>query len=246
MVNKTAQNQPKDKNNMTQTTDISPQIEEMGFQMNEEIDRLEEMILDNPRIPFVGRTLIDEDKLINQLDLIRINIPDSLEQALDILRQKQQIIDEAQKYSKKLIENAQQKAAHILDETRIVQQAEAQANQIRRQVQQECERKQQEAEQMKQKVQQEVEQMKQKVQQDITQMKQKVQQDIIQMRQKAILESEDIQNEADDYADSTLSHLEKQLTEMLKIVQNGRKQINHNQSSSPNLMDNALTKKPSP
>lgn len=44
---------------------------------------------------------------------------------------------------KKIVENAQRKASQLLDESRIVQQAESQAYQIRRQVQQDCENLQQ-------------------------------------------------------------------------------------------------------
>lgn len=205
MINKSlkSQNNP----NPIHTDKIYSQMEEMGFQIQEEIDRLEEIILKNPHIPIIGKTLIDEDKLINQLDLIRINIPDALEQALEIIQQKQQIINEAQVYSQKIIENAQLKAKHILNETKIIQQAEAQANQIRKQVQQECKN-------LQNKTLNEVEQLKKQVRQELTKMKQEV-----------ILDSEEIQNEADDYADAMLSRLEKQLTEMLKIVHNGRKQL---------------------
>lgn len=215
MNNKSSNNQLKKSINPVPITENLPQVEEIGFQMQEEIDRLEEMILDNPRIAFTGRTLVDEDKLINQLDLIRINIPDTLEQALEILQQKERIINEAQEYAKKVIENAQQKAKKILDETGIVQQAEAQASQIRRQIQEECDN-------LQRKTIQEAEQVKRKVQQDVTR-----------MRQQAIAESEDIQNEADDYADAALSRLEKQLSEMLKIVHNGRQQLNQSPSNIP-------------
>jgi F0F1-type ATP synthase membrane subunit b/b' len=221
MTNKLTQNQPKNNSNKNQTPNISTQVEEMGFPMQEEIDRLEEMILNNPRIPFFGRTLVDEDKLINQLDLIRINIPDSLEQALEVLQQKQQIINDAQQYGKKVLENAQKRAAQILDETRIIQQAEAQANKIRTQVQQECDN------------------LQRKTLYEVEQMKRIVQQEIAKMRQEAMVESEDIHNQADDYADAVLFRLEKQLNDMLKIVHNGRQQLNQNPSPVINHGDNS-------
>jgi vacuolar-type H+-ATPase subunit H len=225
MVNKITHNHPKNNSEKTQTDNISAQVEEMGFPMEEEIQRLEEIILNSFRIPLLGRTLIDEDKLINQLDLIRINIPDSLEQALEILRQKQQIIHKAQQYGQKMIENAQKRAAQILDETRIIQEAQAQANQIRRQVQQQCDN------------------LERKTFHEVEQFKRKVQQEILQMRQQAILESEEIHNEADNYADATLCRLEKQLSEMLQIVNNGRQQLNQNPPSLKQPVDNSLTKK---
>lgn len=217
MVNTPPQKNQKKKK--PQAADSVPDIAKMAFPMQEEIDRLEEMILDNTRIPFLNRTLIDEDKLINQLDLIRMNIPDSLEQALEVLRQKHQIIDEAQSYAQRIIENAQRQAEHILDESKIIQQAEKQANQLRLKVQQECDI-------LQRTVKQECDTRQRKTLQEADQLKRKVQQEVMRMREEAIKEAEDIQNEADDYADAVLLRLEKQLTEMLKVVSNGRQQLN--------------------
>jgi cell division septum initiation protein DivIVA len=207
------------KNKKPLVKDSVPDIAQMSFPMQEEIDRLEEMILDNTRIPFLNRTLVDEDRLINQLDLIRMNIPDSLEQALDVLKQKHQIIADAQNYAQRIIENAQRQAEHILDESKIIQQAEKQASQLRLKVQQECDT-------MQRTVKQECDTRQRKTLHEVEQVRRKVQQEVMKMREEAIKEAEDIQNEADDYADAILLRLEKQLTEMLKVVNNGRQQLN--------------------
>ncbi|BAQ62732.1 archaeal/vacuolar-type H+-ATPase subunit H [Geminocystis sp. NIES-3708] len=199
-----------------------PKIEEMGVSMPDEIDRLEDLILNGTRIPFMGKTLIDEDTLINQLDLIRINIPDCLQQATQILQQREQILSEAQNYAQKIVENAQRRAAQLLDESRIVQQAESQAHQIRRQVQQDCEN------------------LQRKTINEVEQIRQKIQQEAIKTRQQAILEAEDIQNEADIYADSVLGKLEKDLSDMLRVVHNGRQQV-HNQKVAPQPRQQDMT-----
>jgi cell division septum initiation protein DivIVA len=227
MVNTPPQNKPKQ--NPTQGKEPTAEIAKMGFPLQQEIDRLEEIILDNARIPFFNRTLIDEDKLINQLDLIRINIPDTLKQALEILKQKHDIISEAQDYSQRIIDNAQRQAAHILDESKILQQAEKQANQLRLKVQQECDS-------LQIKVKQECDSLQRKTFQEVDQMRRKFQQEAIKMRQEAIKEADEIQNEADDYADAVLSRLEKQLTEMLKVVNNGRQQLN---PQTPQVVSNS-------
>lgn len=200
-------------NTVVSSVDKPPQIEEMAVDMVEEIERLEDFILNSTRIPFMGKTLVDEDTLIKQLDLIRINIPDSLEQATQILQQRQQILTEAQNYAQKVVENAQRKAAQLLDDSRIVQQAESQANQIRRQVQQDCEN------------------LQRKTITEVEQIRQRIQQEVIKSRQEAILEAEAIQNEADMYADSVLSKLEKDLSDMLRVVTNGRKQVQANRQA---------------
>lgn len=177
-----------------------PKVEEMGVSISDEIDRLEDLILNGNRLPFVGKTLIDEETLINQLDLIRINIPDCLQQASQILQRREQLLSEAQNYAQKIVENAQRRAAQLLDESLIVQQAETQAHQIRRQVQQDCEN------------------LQRKTINEVEQVRQKIQLEAINSRQQAILEAEKIQNDVDVYIDTVVSKVEESLYEALRRI----------------------------
>lgn len=203
-------------NQFSQNMSQAPQIQEMSFDINHEIDQLEELILNSSKIPFINKILVDEDKMINKLDLIRINIPEILEEASAIITQKNQIVTDAQSYAQQIVETAQRKAAQMLDESRIVQQAEAQASDIRRRVQYDCDK------------------LQGKTIHDVEQMRKKIQQEAFTTRQQAIVEAEEIQTDADRYADTMLFRLEKQLTEMLRVVTNGRQQINqeHNEHHS--------------
>mgnify|MGYP003335999412 FL=1 len=190
-----------------------------------ELDHLEEMILDSARIPFTHLTLVDEEKLLNQLDLVRINLPEAFEKALAVVGRRQEILQEADEYAKRIIQSAQQRAAEILDETGIVQQAEIQASQIRHQVQQECEA------------------LQRQTMAEIEQSRRSVTQELQQLRQQTLAECQEIQEGADTYADSLLTNLENQLGEMLRVVRNGRQQLYgnsqiqhsaHNKASSYN------------
>lgn len=215
------QSNPNISNNMP----TPPQLEEMGFDLTGELDRLEDLILSGVRIPFVNKTLLTEEILLNQLDLIRINLPDCIEQATQILQQRQKILTDAQNYAQKIVENAQRKANQLLDESRIVQQAESQAYQIRRQVQQDCEN------------------LQRKTVAEVEQIRQKIQQEAIALRQQAISEAEEIQNEADIYADQVLSKLERDLSEMLRIISNGRQQVYRQKLNSPRPLSDNIKKK---
>jgi cell division septum initiation protein DivIVA len=185
----------------------------IDFDLQQELDRLEEMILDSPRIPLVRWTLVDEDRLLNQLDLVRMNLPEAFEKAMEVLQQKQDILSEAEEYAQKIIQSAQQRAAQILDETGIIQQAQGEANQFRQQVQQECEA------------------MQHQTLAEIEQMRHTAQQELQQMFQRTQAECAQIQNGADEYADRVLNNIEQQLAEMLKIVRNGRQQLSPNSVS---------------
>ena len=203
----------------------APQVEEIGFALIEEIDRLEDLILNNTRIPLINKTLVDEDVLLRQLDELRINIPDCYTQALEILKQRDKIIADAQSYAQKSVENAHRKASQLLDESRIVQQAENQAAQIRQQVQKDCEN------------------LQRKTMAEVEQIRQKIQYEAKQMKQQAIMESEEIHHEADMYTDSVLAKLEKDLADMLRIISNGRKQVHQSKMAPVNRHQDMTIKK---
>lgn len=172
-----------------------------------ELNRLEEMILASPHIPLTRRTLVDEEKLLDQLDLVRLNLPTAFQEAQAIVHQKKEILLQAEQYAQEIIEIAQNKAAQILNEMGIIRQAELEAQQIRQQVQQECEAAQEQT------------------LAEIDIVRRQAQQEFEEMRSRAIVESEEIQEGADEYADDVLKNIEQQLNDMLRIIRNGRQHL---------------------
>ncbi|NEQ38577.1 MAG: hypothetical protein F6K40_20825 [Okeania sp. SIO3I5] len=155
----------------------------------------------------MGRTLIDEEQLLDQLDIVRLNLPVAFQEAEMIVRHKDEILQEAELYAEEIIENAEQRADQILNEMGLVQQAKLEADQLRNQVQQDCEA------------------IQQATIAEIEQIRYQAQQELEEMRARAIAESDEIQNGADDYADHVLDSIEQQLTDMLQVIRNGRQQL---------------------
>jgi cell division septum initiation protein DivIVA len=151
--------------------------------------------------------LVNEGPILDQLDAIRINLPQAFAEAVEVIREKESILLQAEEYAQDIIEAAQQRAAEILNEMGIIRQAELEASQIRASVQQECE------------------QIQQSTLSEIEQMRRRAYQEIEQLRRMALDECEDIQEGADDYADAVLSNIEQQLGDMLRIIRNGRQQL---------------------
>ena len=189
-----------------------PHNEAVDFDLRREIDRVEEIVLDSFRIPLTKRTLIDEDKLLSHLDAVRLNFPEAFEKAIEVLHHKQEIIQEAKDYAQDVVNSAHKRAAQILDEMELIRRAELEAGQIRRQVQHECEA------------------LQQKTMTEVEQARRSAQQEIAQLRQKTLGECEEMQKSADVYADSALERIEHQLSDMLKVIRNGRQQLHHNSS----------------
>ncbi len=181
-----------------------------GIDIQRELNRLEEMILDSPRIPLTRRTLVDEEQLLDQLDLIRLNLPSAFQESDIIVRHKDEILQEAEEYAQEIIDAAEQRAARILNEMGLIQQAKSEADQLRQQVQHECDT------------------LQQQTLSEIEQIRYRLQQELEEKRSRTMAECEEIQNGADDYADHVLGSIEQQLNEMMRVIRNGRQQIQGN------------------
>jgi cell division septum initiation protein DivIVA len=165
------------------------------------------MILASPRIPLTGKTLVDEDLLLDQLDAIRLSLPDAFAKALEILGRQEEIVMKAEDYGQQLINESERVAARMLKETGIIQQAQREAEQLRKQVQQECQ------------------QLRQATLDEIDELRQDARRELDQMRATAFADCQEIESGADDYADAVLNNLEDQLVTMLRVIQNGRKRL---------------------
>ena len=178
-----------------------------GVDIQQELNRLEDMILSSPHIPLTRRTIVDEEQLLDQLDFIRLHLPTVLQEAQAIAAQKQMILLQAQQQAEEIIQASLAQATEMISEMAIVQQAELEAKKILQQAQQDCITAQEENEV------------------EIDLIRQQTQQEINQIRQKAIAEAEAIQNGADAYADAVLGDIEQQLKDMLRVIHNGRQQL---------------------
>lgn len=180
--------------------------------IHRELNRMEELVLDSPRIPMSNRTLIDEERLLEQLDTIRLALPRVLQEAMGVIHQKEAIFREAEQYAQEIIASAEQRAVQILDETGLVRQAELEAAQTRQKLQQDCEV------------------LRDDLLTEMEQVRRQAQQEVDDMRQMAIAECQEIQQGADNYADRVLSNMERQLLEMVGVVRNGRQQLQNEQN----------------
>lgn len=188
-----------------------------GVDLQRELNRLEEILLDSPRVPLSRRTLINEEEFLEQLDLVRLNLPSAFQEAAEIVVHKEDILQEAEQYAQEIIAAAEQRAAQILNDMGLVRQAEMEATQIRQQVQQECDT------------------IQQQTLADIEQTRRRAQQELDEMQRRALAECEEIQAGADDYADRVLQDMEQQLTEMMRVVRNGRQQLHTEPPATKNL-----------
>ncbi len=91
------------------------------------IDRIEEIVDEGRTIPFSSSKLVDPDKIFEIIDEIRANFPDELKQARWIVKERQEMLEEAEKEANRILEEARDRAAAIASEQEIVKLAEQQA-----------------------------------------------------------------------------------------------------------------------
>ncbi|MBX2864471.1 MAG: ATP synthase F0 subunit B [Leptolyngbyaceae cyanobacterium MAG.088] len=178
-----------------------------GFDIQDALNQIEESVLDSPRLPVMGRTMINEDDLLDQLDAVRLNLPSAFQEAQQMLEQRTDILSEAERYAQEIVATAEKQAAVILNETSILRQAEQQAQQLRLQVEQECAA------------------LRSQTIMEIEQLRGQTQQECEELRKNAIAECHAIQTDADTYADQVLQRMESQFGEMLEVISNGRQQL---------------------
>jgi cell division septum initiation protein DivIVA len=94
------------------------------------IDRIEE-IVDNARgVPFSSNKMVDPDKVYEIIDEVRAQYPDELKQARWIVKERQEMLEEAEKEANRILEEARDRAQALANETEVVRLAEAQAADI--------------------------------------------------------------------------------------------------------------------
>mgnify|MGYP001393633681 CR=1 FL=1 len=94
------------------------------------LDEFEQVFEDCSRIPMTGKVVIHEDVFYNYLDKIRALLPDTIQEAQWIIKEKERIIKEAQAESENIIEAAKSKVQKMSNESEIYKMAKAQGNEI--------------------------------------------------------------------------------------------------------------------
>lgn len=94
------------------------------------VDRLEELFNDSRPIWFTHSVLVDEDRMLDLIDQMRVSIPEEIKKANQILTQKDRILAQAQEEANRTLGLAREKADQLIERDAIIQAAQARAEQI--------------------------------------------------------------------------------------------------------------------
>lgn len=94
------------------------------------VDRLEELFNDSRTIPFTHNVVVDEDRMLELIDQMRIAIPDEVKKSQQLLNQRDRIIAQAQEEAARTVALAREKAEDMIQRDQIVSGARHRAEQI--------------------------------------------------------------------------------------------------------------------
>ena len=93
------------------------------------IDRLEELFNESRAIPFTHNVVVDEEKMLDLIDQMRVAIPEEMKKAQQVMTQRDRILAQAQEEANRTLALAREKGEELLEKDSIVQSAQTFAEQ---------------------------------------------------------------------------------------------------------------------
>ena len=103
------------------------------------IDRLEELFNESKNIPLTRNVMVDEDRMLDIIDQMRIAIPEEVKKAQQLLGQRDRVLAQAQEEANRTLELSRQKADQMVTKDMVAQEASRRAEQIIAQARSEAE-----------------------------------------------------------------------------------------------------------
>ena len=94
------------------------------------IDRLEELFNESKNIPLTRNVMVDEDRMLDIIDQMRIAIPEEVKKAQQLLGQRDRVLAQAQEEANRTLEIARHKSDQMVTKDMITVEAQRRAEQI--------------------------------------------------------------------------------------------------------------------
>ena len=94
------------------------------------VDRLEELFNQSRPIWFTHNVIVDEDRMLDLIDQMRVAIPDEIKKAQQMLAQRDRLLAQAQEEANRTLAIAREKSEQLIERDAIVQAAQGRADQI--------------------------------------------------------------------------------------------------------------------
>lgn len=109
------------------------------------VDRLEELFNESRPIPFTHSVVVNEERMLDIIDQMRVSIPEEIKKAQQLLAQRDRILAQAQEEATRTLALAREKSEQLLERDGIVEAARVRAEEIIDSVREENEKTKREA-----------------------------------------------------------------------------------------------------
>jgi F0F1-type ATP synthase membrane subunit b/b' len=94
------------------------------------VDRLEELFNESRPFPFTHSVMVNEDRMLDLIDQMRVSIPEEIKKAQQLLAQRDRLLAQAQEEANRTLALAREKSEQMLERDSIVADAKVRAEQI--------------------------------------------------------------------------------------------------------------------
>jgi len=94
------------------------------------IDRLEELFNAAKAVPFTHNVVVDEDRMLELIDQMRIAIPEEVKKAQQVMAQRDRVMAQAQEEANRTLQLSRDKAEQMVQKDMIMQESQRRADQI--------------------------------------------------------------------------------------------------------------------
>ena len=94
------------------------------------VDRLEELFNESRSLPLTNKVIVDEERMLELIDQMRLAIPEEIKSSQQILNQKERILAQANEEARRTIELAKDQSVKLTENDAIVKKSELMAKNI--------------------------------------------------------------------------------------------------------------------
>ncbi len=94
------------------------------------LEQLERHVMAARRVPFTDKVMLEEELVYELVDRLRDSLPEALDRSDRILRDRDQIIRQAQERAEDIVNGAEEYVQELASETNVVREAEKQAEEL--------------------------------------------------------------------------------------------------------------------
>jgi hypothetical protein len=103
----------------------------VAIELDDLIDELEDALAEGRRVPFSGRLMVDEERILDIIDRMRVAVPEELKQARRVIGEQERLLSEARAQVQQAMEEQGLLAAVEAERARLLEEAGRDAQGVR-------------------------------------------------------------------------------------------------------------------